>query len=454
MTTDQREVAVAYTYAWWLSGDDDAAADAVRRASADPAVTGADDDERFTTLLRAVRALAAPAPTMCPASELALLHDPLGLNLELAAELCGVAPRDATVELAHGRMEALLETVREEFDHPERLGGLAVGNPADVAHARQCDSCGRVRMLLARGRDELEKLGTMRPPTALVDAAAAAPSTPPAPPDEASAPPDDEPAPHDDVPLVDEMPATQDDDADSGRGGGVAPPPPDVVDPADDRADDRGATEVEEHAPDGVPEPEVDEDEDEDEGEGEEPARRGSLLPLVVGGLILAMAVVVLMLVFARTQVDDGALPEPGGSPPTQQETEPGVVTATAEQPTPANGETQAQPPAEGGFVVSGAGLLIGTASTPAQSGATIGATEPVVLAVDYRGGAEGVVLAGEWTVDGEPFRTFPAVTVGGADNRHIYDSVVPADGWPTGVHRVVLTGDAEIVGAVDWVVE
>lgn len=148
----------ALAYAWWLTGDPQTASAAVRRAAASPAVTDAGPDERLTVLLRAVRDVAAPAPTMCPASELALLHDGHGLALDVAARVAAIDDADARTELAHGRLEALPETVVDPFSHPERLGGLAVGNPADVAHTRQCDSCRQARQLVLRGRTEVRRL--------------------------------------------------------------------------------------------------------------------------------------------------------------------------------------------------------------------------------------------------------------------------------------------------------
>lgn len=158
-----RDAAVAYTYAWWLTGDAEPAAAAVRAALAHR-----EHDDDLARLLRRVRQAAIPSRTMCPASELALLHDRQGLPLDVAATLSDVPEADARTELAHGRLEALLETVDADFTHPERLGGLAVGNPADVAHARQCDSCARVKALLASGRDALCGLPAVPPPTGLL----------------------------------------------------------------------------------------------------------------------------------------------------------------------------------------------------------------------------------------------------------------------------------------------
>lgn len=155
----QDRTATALAYAWWLTGEPQAARRAADAAAASPRVAAAGYDERLPTLLREVRA-AAPTSTMCPASELALLHDAHGLSLEVAARLIGLDLADARVELAHGRLEALAETVMDPFAHPERLGGLAVRNPADVAHARQCDSCEEAAQLIERGRGELLELAT------------------------------------------------------------------------------------------------------------------------------------------------------------------------------------------------------------------------------------------------------------------------------------------------------
>lgn len=156
--------AAAFTYAWWLTGDKQMAAAAVRAAAESPDVLAAGYDDRLAALLREVRAAAVPAPTMCPASEVALLHDVHGLELEDAAAVAAVDAADARTELAHGRLEALTETVIDACEHPERLGGLAVGNPPDVAHARQCRSCGRARELLDRGRAELRDFADVTGP--------------------------------------------------------------------------------------------------------------------------------------------------------------------------------------------------------------------------------------------------------------------------------------------------
>ncbi|MBA2318773.1 MAG: hypothetical protein H0V93_13490 [Euzebyales bacterium] len=161
---------VAFDYAWWLTGDDDRAAAAVRAALARPA-------DRLAGLLGDVRRAAIDVPSMCPASELALLHDRARLPLPDAAALVALDADEARAELAHGRLEALVETVDTAFAHPERLGGLAVSNPADVAHARTCDSCATARGALRRGRDALGELPARPLPDGL--AGAPAPDLPP-----------------------------------------------------------------------------------------------------------------------------------------------------------------------------------------------------------------------------------------------------------------------------------
>lgn len=160
------EVSVAFTYAWWLTGDDAAAEAAVRQALGDYPDDG-NATARLGSLLRAVRAAAAPEPTMCPASEVALLHDAHAIPLDLAADLVCIPAEEARTELAHGRLEALVESP-ERLLHPERLGGLAVGNPPDVAHTRTCDSCATVRELLRRGREELISLPQIPVPDGLL----------------------------------------------------------------------------------------------------------------------------------------------------------------------------------------------------------------------------------------------------------------------------------------------
>jgi hypothetical protein len=167
MPTQPHEASIALTYAWWLTGDDESAEAAVVEAVRLLPVR-VEGTERLPVLLRRVRDVAAPARTMCPASELALLHDGHAIDLEHAAALADVAESDARTELAHGRLEALVQTVLRPFAHPERLGGLAVGNPPDIAHARTCTSCATALELIREGREELCALPAINAPAALL----------------------------------------------------------------------------------------------------------------------------------------------------------------------------------------------------------------------------------------------------------------------------------------------
>ena len=172
MIVESAEVALAYTYAWWLTGSEQAARSAVLAAVGRPEVPGADPQLRIEILLRRVRSAAVSAPTMCPASELALLHDAIGIGLDSAAGLVHVDAKEARTELAHGRLEALGPEAEFEITQPERLGGLAVGNPADVAAARQNESLRHLREMILTGRDELIDLAQIDVPQDLLDTVA------------------------------------------------------------------------------------------------------------------------------------------------------------------------------------------------------------------------------------------------------------------------------------------
>src|SRR5688500_11744272 len=127
MQVDERQAAVAYTYAWWMSGEEDTAAAAVRSALRADTPADASPGQTQIALVRAVRDALGDTPWMFPACQVALLHDGRGLPLDEAADIAGVTPDDTTIALAQGRLEALLESVRDPFEHPQRLGGLATG---------------------------------------------------------------------------------------------------------------------------------------------------------------------------------------------------------------------------------------------------------------------------------------------------------------------------------------
>lgn len=156
--TDRSARAAAIGYGWWLTGDAAAAAAAADRALASRAVRAAGPDGQLAALLAHVRAEAPAGRDLDPASEVALLHDRLGVPLDVAVSLSGAAPADAGELLARGRLAALPDLPRTPGAHPERLAGLAVGEPTDVAHARRCADCRAARRLLRRGHDEIVAL--------------------------------------------------------------------------------------------------------------------------------------------------------------------------------------------------------------------------------------------------------------------------------------------------------
>lgn len=448
MRPDERQAGAAYTYAWWLTGDDDAAVAAIRASVASLADAGADDDP-LSALVRGVRAHVGEEHPMCAASELALLHDGLDVDLATAAELAGIDQSDATVQLAHGRLEGLLETVREDFDHPERLGGLAVANPPDIAHARQCPSCARARMLVERGRNELrEVVAVSAPPGLLAGLVADIPRT--IPPDEPSV---------DEGTDATEAPSAPDETAPEtppGEASPVAAPPapPAPVAPAipelpePDEPEGATASDVDELAP----------------PTGEELMQRPSLLrpppaerkvpttPArqrtagILAGLGLLTAFALVTVLFAM-----GGSPQPGPDPE-----QPAV-----DAPTSAPEDTDAAAPTDApgfgpddgggeGFTVADAGLLRSGEDTFAPSDVEVDPDEPLRLAVDYRNAVEGVPVTAVWRVDGEQYLRLRAV-LAGSSSRHVWGLPVPPGGWPPGAHRIMITTDEGLAAAIDF---
>jgi len=406
MPASESDADLAFTYAWWLTGDPGAAESAVRRA-AETIGADADTSGRRVALLAAVRAGAIQERTMCPASELAILHDTQGLDLPDAARLAGIDPADARVELAHGRLEALLETVREPFAHPERLGGLAVGNPPDVAHSRQCDSCADVLRLLGAGRDALRDIPPPATPTELIaligggEPAAAEMSEPAA--GESEDPTAPEPGP---APAVEAAPP-----AESGA---------DTTQRVISFVDDALAEPYAEPEPE--PEPAVAPD---------EPARRRLLLPAVI---VLALALLAITL-FANLRPD-------GGSDEVADVTIPTKGAAT--------GTPDAGPPAPEGFAIDGVGMIRRGQFVPAGPGIVLTTTDRVRIAVKYSGATDGVVVAGRWNVEGKPFREL-RVALSSRRSMHVFTAALPAGGWPVGLHHVVLTVGDTVVATVDF---
>lgn len=407
MPASASDADLAFTYAWWLTGDPGAAESAVRRAAAqigeDVPAAG-----RRVALLEAVRAGAIQERTMCPASELAILHDAQGLDLPEAARLAGIDPADARVELAHGRLEALLETVREPFAHPERLGGLAVGNPPDIAHSRQCDSCAGVLGLLGAGRDALRDIPPPPTPAELIaligSAEPAAPETAETPDAEEAAP--GEPAP----PAVGEPETTGAEQVEPGEAG--ADTTQRVISFVDDALEE----------PYVEPEPVAAVD---------EPARRRLLLPAVI---VLALALLAITL-FANLR--------PGGG--SDEVADVTIPSAGAPQEAPDAGA-----PAPEGFAIDGVGMVRRGQFVPAGPGIVLTTTDRVRIAVRYSGATDGVVVAGRWNVEGKPFREL-RVALSSRRSMHVFTAALPAGGWPPGLHHVVLTVGDTVVATVDF---
>jgi hypothetical protein len=505
MQTQVHEASVAFTYAWWLTGDDAAAEAAVAEAARTlPADT--DDEVRLAALLASVRRIAAPQPTMCPASELALLHDAQHLPLDTAARLVGIAPEDSTAQLAHGRLEALLESVTEPFAHPERLGGLAVGNPPDVAHARTCDSCSDAAALLRRGRSELAALPEIPAPTALLASgrAGAAGAADP----DAAADPDDAADPDGEVDAVDakdpagSQPASPDpgpaptgdptEDAPTDAAGPGRDPEP-AADPAADPAGASPDPVAEEPAPappraafvfDDVSQIDVSL-EHEPEGGAEASSRRSALVG--VGAVAIG---VILLLITALTGGREAApeqgppgveAEQPGGPGTTRPLTRPDApppLDLDLEQPDPAStasaddtpdapAPTDAAPepapdaateddlaPAEdpapdAGFSVTAVGVLPAGQRTAQPTGAAIAPADALRVAVRYSGAAEGVSLTAAPELPGEQAEALTVVLSSQRSN-HTFLWPAPPEGWAPGRHTIPLLADGELVAVVD----
>lgn len=416
--------AVAFTYAWWLTGDDEQAAAAIRAAATEQPELWSDD--ALPELLAAVRRIAAPLATMCPASELALLHDGQGLALDRAAELCEVPAAEARTELAHGRLEALAETVVEPFEHPERLGGLAVGNPPDVAHARTCPSCADASALLRKGREELTALPEVAPPVGLVEALGLA---------EAPARTDAqriidltsvEGAPLEEEELEALAPAPADRRIGvtvlavlavliglvilgiSARTGGTRTPETPAgsaarVDAADDRTTEDGDAEV------------------------------------AGGGVDL------------ETGIGRDAQPEGDGAPQEEADDPEEAADVPALEPDlpaePEDGALAGAPQVDG-FALTRARLV--STDTDSAQGAAIGPADPLRVAVDYAA-ADGVEL--EAVLDlADGTSTSRRVVVSGIRSTHVFVWRAPAGGWPEGRHEVQLLAEGALIGLVDVV--
>ncbi|CAN5259862.1 hypothetical protein BH23ACT9_BH23ACT9_30790 [soil metagenome] len=430
MNVEPAEVSLAYTYAWWLTGSEDAARTAVLAAVDRPDVPSADGDLRIEIMLRRVRSAAITQPTMCPASELALLHDAIGLGLDAAAGLTKIDARDARTELAHGRLEALDTPAILDIPEPQRLGGLAVGNPGDVAAARQNPELARLRDLIMQGRDELVTVSRIEMPADLLDQVASrtrdgAPTVPEAQGDEddwfadvdAAVAANDVDAAADGAPAADDA----DDDAvdDDDAGGADEEEDGDGVDirfGAVDTEFDAGSEEIDLTERGPVPNAAA-------TGSSQ---RRTSAVWLLVG-LVVLVGVAVLL-----TRSGDGVVPGQVAVEPTQD------VDPTSPPTTTPTGTPEPTPTAIA-FDVDAAGVAVGIGSDPDFANPEAGPFDPVSFTVSYVGAQEDDALVVTWVVDGEPFGSERAELSPLLTSAR-FSRQVPAEGWPEGQHTLTFT--------------
>lgn len=432
MRADERQAARAYAYAWWMTGDEDAAGTALGAGLATPEPDEPDerdDSARLVVLMQGVRAHLGDLRTMPPSSELALLHDGFDLPLAAAAELAGVAADEADFALAHGRLVALLETVREDFEHADRLGGLAVGNPEDVAHASQCRSCGRALVLIERGRTELREVSPVSAPPGMIagmvaDAAPAEPAAPGEPGDVISVEdledmlrqeaPSETPAeaPVDEAPPVAAAPVE-------------APP----VEPRPTRprpAPERPYRRPRERVPMS--------------------SARKTVAALLAGAGVLVTGVLLMVVLSSNPSSDPPVANDPADEPAPQP--------SASADPSPSPGRSPFDPPARGGgFEVTATGLLLPGGDELAPAGASLSPDDPIRIAVDYVNGSKGEELNAVWRVDDNVYERLRTV-VSGRASRHVWGLPVPSDGWPTGRHRISVTTSEGLAGTIDFTIE
>ncbi len=498
MNVEYAEAELAYTYAWWLTGSDSAARTAVLAAVDRPDVPGADPELRQEILLRRVRAAAVAAPTMCPASELALLHDAIGLGLDSAAGLALIDAREARTELAHGRLEALGPDATFEITEPHRLGGLAVGNPADVAAARQNDKLAALREAILQGRDELVTVSRIEVPADLLEAVAGRRTHPlevvdffhDADPAQDTDEDVAEEAPDEDV--AEEAPDEDVADGDEPTPADEGPEPVAASRPPMDLADIE-VVEAEPEPTEAHPRRTGHARHDDDAVMAtlgrtdeidltaqmtEEGADRSSGLRL--RWLLLTMVVLAGVAAFllnpgGATGPSDEVADEPTAGPPAVTEpapTEPAVTgpTEPAEpEPAPTEPDVTGPTPTEPGatepaptdapqadaFTVVRAGVAVGIGGDPDFDNPVAGQFDPVSVTVEYTGAEDGDALIADWTVDGQPFATERA-DLSPLLSTSRFTKQVPEEGWPAGQHTLTLTLErtGEVVGQALFTVQ
>lgn len=437
MRADERQAAAAYAYAWWMTGDEDAASTALGAALANPEPGEADESERLAMLMTGVRDALGALRTMPPSSELALLHDGFGVPLDAAARLSGVDADAAGLALATGRLEALLETVRDDFRHTEHLGGLALGDPQALAHAEGCHSCRKALTLIERGRIELREVSPVSAPPGMVARMVAAA----APPDAAQttvAAGDSTETPTPSVEELEEMLRVE-----APADVAVAAPPGD-------------ATEAPQAPPEVEP-PRV----EPDEREHTLPATTPIPVPITPGGrraaAVLAGAGVLTMVALGGVLL---ASREPATRPAVETSDEPvvrGTDASELAEPTARPDPERTEPfgpPSQGreGFAVVGAGLLLSGETELAPSGAIIGPQDQLRVAVDYENATNGVELNAVWRVGDRVLERLHTV-VSSRASRHVWGLPVPAGGWPVGRHRIVITSKEGLAASIDFTI-
>lgn len=461
MPADERQAAAAYAYAWWMTGDEDAASTALGAALATAEPAQADDAARRTALMSGVREALGDLRTMPPSSELALLHDGFDVPLEAAGRLAGVDPQATALALATGRLEALLETVRGDFRHTEHLGGLAVGDPEALAHAADCHSCRKALTLIERGRVELREVSPVSAPPGMIArmiAAAAPPAATDAQTTDASAADAAEPVRETPTPSLEELEEMLRHEAPTeGRSeapAAVVAPPPASAPPKAPVAP----------APPEAPEapPEVEPDRHEPAPQEAPPAAPPGRVPTTPArrraATVLAGAGIVTMIILGSAML---ASREPDPAADVAVSEEPVVTGSDAPEPTqpttrpdPERTADSFGPPVEDrkGFAVVAAGLLLSDSDELAPSGTTIGPQDQLRVAVDYTGASKGVELNAVWRVGDRVFERLQTV-VSSRASRHVWGLPVPAEGWPPGRHRIVVTTEEGLAASIDFTI-
>jgi hypothetical protein len=169
------------------------------------------------------------------------------------------------------------------------------------------------------------------------------------------------------------------------------------------------------------------------------PARKRTAGVLAGAGLLTACVLVVW---FVASGGDD-TLPGDLGQPDEQ-------ITPTPEvSPSPQAGP---RPEDRKEFEVLSAGLLLSGEEDISRRGIEIRREDAIRVAVDYANATDGIRLDALWRVNGKPYQRLTTV-VSSKASRHVWGLPLPADGWPIGSHRIVLTANDSVAGSIDFAV-